>query len=72
VDRAGHSGEDFDIFCSRQLLLSCTTVLNLPVSCGLRLTPDGSIWPVKVHCEGAHRKVEGGDGNEGDCAVDHL
>jgi hypothetical protein len=53
-------------------LVSCTSGVILPVSCGLRLTPDGSICAVNVHCEGDKRKVQGGDDHVGDCVVDHL
>jgi len=44
----------------------------LPVSRCLRLIPDGSICTVGDHSEGDKRKMEGGDGHEGDCVVDHL
>jgi hypothetical protein len=44
----------------------------LPSSCGLRLKPDGYIWCVNVRWDGTKRKVQDGDGQEGDCVVDHL
>jgi hypothetical protein len=48
------------------------TRCGLRITVGLIMTCEGSICPVTVHGEGNERKIQGGDGHEGDGVVDHL